>query len=471
MPTTRPQNGKVSCAAGPARPDGKLKRDEKRGDKLGHYDTWDALVPGLGVRTSATGRRTFVLVARYPGSRNPTRRALGVYGRLTLEQARKKARDWLELIRGGIDPAVAEEADRQAARRLNAATFAAVAEDYLRFQVIGPDPASPRQRKAPEVARDFRRVFVALWGDWPVTSISRHDVLALIESIRDHGTVATLAAYGKGGITDKAPAPGQARNLLGYLKTFFTWAIERGTYGLERSPCEHVKAARIIGERRSDDRTLNDSELFAFWGATGSLGYPFGSIYRLLLLSGLRLNEVADAAWSEFDLAKGIWTIPASRMKGKNGKARPHSVPLSADVLAILGGLPRFNRGEYLFSIAEGERPVWVSNKVKRQLDARMLDILRGLARERGDDPAKVSSPAWVNHDLRRTLRSRLSELRVSSDVAEAILAHIKPGIRGVYDRYEHFDEKRHALDLWATQLRSIVQPQPNVIEVAKARA
>ena len=84
MPTTRPQNGKVSCAAGPARPDGKLKRDEKRGDKLGHYDTWDALVPGLGVRTSATGRRTFVLVARYPGSRNPTRRALGVYGRLTL---------------------------------------------------------------------------------------------------------------------------------------------------------------------------------------------------------------------------------------------------------------------------------------------------------------------------------------------------------------------------------------------------
>jgi integrase len=260
-------------------------------------------------------------------------------------------------------------------------------------------------------------------------------------------------------------------NLLGYLKTFFTWAIERGTYGLERSPCEHVKAARIIGERRSDDRTLNDSELFAFWDATGSLGYPFGSIYRLLLLSGLRLNEVADAAWSEFDLAKGIWIIPACRMKGKNGKARPHSVPLTADIRAILGGLPRFNRGEYLFTITEGERPVWVSNKVKRRLDARMLDILRGLARERGDDSAKVSSPAWVNHDLRRTLRSRLSELRVSSDVAEAILAHIKPGIRGVYDRYEHFDEKRHALDLWATQLRSIVQPEPNVIEVAKARA
>ena len=92
-----------------------LKRDTKIEDKLGHYDTWDAVVPGLGVRTSATGRRTFVLMARYPGSRNPTRRALGVYGELTLEQARGKARGWLGLIRKGIDPAAAEEETRQAA--------------------------------------------------------------------------------------------------------------------------------------------------------------------------------------------------------------------------------------------------------------------------------------------------------------------------------------------------------------------
>jgi integrase len=75
--------------------------------------------------------------------------------------------------------------------------------------------------------------------------------------------------------------------------------------------------------------------------------------------------------------------------------------------------------------------------------------------------------PAWVNHDLRRTLRSRLSELRVDGEVAEAILAHVKPGIRGVYDRYEHFDEKRDALELWATTLRSITQPQKNIVEFA----
>lgn len=367
------------------------------------------------------------------------------------------------MIRKGIDPAIAEEERRQAALRLQANTFVGVAEDYFRLQVIGPDPQKPRQRKAAEVIRDFRRVFIAMWGERPITSISRHDVLGLIEGVRDNGTAATLAAYGKGGKADKAPAPGQARNLLGYLKTFFRWAISRDAYGLESSPCEYLKATDFT-ERQAGERTLTDAELIAFWQATGSMGYPHGPLYRLLLLSGLRLNEVADAVWSEFDLAKEIWTIPAIRMKGKNGKARPHSVPLTDDILAILSALPRFNGGEYLFSTTNGKSPVWVSDKVKRRLDARMLNTLQELAPKRGDD-AKVKLPAWVNHDLRRTLRSRLSELRVSADVAEAILAHVKPGIRGVYDRYEYFDEKRHALELWASQLKAITSA-PKIVSV-----
>src|SRR5262245_12158033 len=96
---------------------------------MGRTDTWDALVPGLGVRVSKTGKN-FVLMARYPGSQNPTRRALGGYGELTLERARAKARNWLELIRQGIDPADAEEEARQAELRKRAATFASVAEAY-----------------------------------------------------------------------------------------------------------------------------------------------------------------------------------------------------------------------------------------------------------------------------------------------------------------------------------------------------
>lgn len=442
-----------------------------------HADTWDTTVSGFGVRVSETGRRTFILMARYPGSRNPTRRAIGVYGEMSLADARAKAIRWRDQIRKGIDPAVAEEEARLAALRRQENSFAAVVGHYLRQHVIGPDSDKPKQRNGREVERDFARTFIPVWGERPITSITNRDVREIIEDVRDYGTATMLA---RKGIKEKngkkmrvaARAPGQARNLLSYLKTFFSWAIERDDYGLEISPCDRLKAARLIGPRESDHRILDDLELFAFWRATQRLGYPFGPLYRLLLLSGLRLNEVADATWTEFDLAKAAWTIPAERMKGKPGKAKPHVVPLTAEMLEILCDLPRFNRGEYLFSSMFGERPVWVNDKIKKRLDQRMLHTLRALARSRGDDPGKVKLNPWVNHDLRRTLRSRLSELRVNSDVAEAVLAHVKPGIRGVYDRYEYFDEKRHALDAWSARLRGIVEPPPkNVIELHAARA
>jgi integrase len=314
-------------------------------------------------------------------------------------------------------------------------------------------------------------VFIALWGERLITSITHADILGVIEGVRDSGTAAMIAAYGKGPKAGKAPAPEQARTLLVYMKTFFGWAIERGTYGLQGSPCAFMKQARVIGARNSKDRILDDAELVAFSRAAARMPYPFGPLYRLLLLSGLRLNELADATWGEFDLKEGVWTIPAARMKGKNGKARPHIVPLTADILAVLSNLPRFNHGEYLFSATNGTQPVWVAQRVKKRLDVRMLSTLRALAKLLGDDVAKVRLEPWVNHDLRRTVRSRLSQLRVDADVAEAILAHVKSGIRGVYDKYEYFDEKRHALELWATRLRSITKPESNVVELAKVRA
>ncbi len=81
-------------------------------------------------------------------------------------------------------------------------------------------------------------------------------------------------------------------------------------------------------------------------------------------------------------------------MKGRNagnGQARDHVVPLTDDILAIFDGLPRFKKGEHLFSTTFGASPVWMCDKIKKRLDARMLRTLRALARQRGDDPAKVS--------------------------------------------------------------------------------
>jgi hypothetical protein len=281
-----------------------------------------------------------------------------------------------------------------------------------------------------------------VWGERPIVDITGRDVRDLIR-------------------TKRKTAPAQARNLLGTIKRLFAWAVDEDSYGLTVSPAMAIKPSKIIGDKKTGDRILSDTELFALWRAVTRLPYLYGPAYQLLILNALRLNEVADAAKPEFDFAGKVWVIPADRMKGKNGKARPHAVPLTAESLAILKNLPEFTGGNFLFSTTFGKSPAWMTSKVKERIDKRMLRTLRALARHRGDDPDKVTLAPWVNHDIRRTVRSNLSRLKVTEEAREAVLAHARPGIKGVYDLYDYFDEKREALELWAARLRSIVAPPP----------
>src|SRR5262245_61750156 len=85
---------------------------------------WDALVPGFGLRITDRGVKSFVLVTRYPGSTNPSPRSLGVYGAISLEAARVKAREWIKLIGDGVDPT-------QHAISKRAETFQAIANEYF----------------------------------------------------------------------------------------------------------------------------------------------------------------------------------------------------------------------------------------------------------------------------------------------------------------------------------------------------
>ncbi|MFV0798926.1 Arm DNA-binding domain-containing protein [Brucella sp. MAB-22] len=106
------------------------------------YDIQDGIVPGLAVRVTDKGTKSFVMVARFPGSSNPTRRAIGEYGRVSLEQARTTAREWHELIRRGIDPRSAANASKDAEVQRRERTFGKVVEDYLKLVVVGSDEKS-----------------------------------------------------------------------------------------------------------------------------------------------------------------------------------------------------------------------------------------------------------------------------------------------------------------------------------------
>ncbi len=447
-------------------------------DGIRHGDVvMDDITPNFGVRVLGTPDKptySFVLVTRFPGATNPTRAAIAPFvfdsrdervAAESLRRARNKARTWLNSIEEGRDPRIEEERQRQVELHKANSTFAAVCEDWFAQKL-------PSERRGKDVETDVRREFLPRWKALPIADITDEEIIRVIK----------LKAR---------TAPSQARNLLGHARRLLQWAVDQRIYGLKVSPCAGIKPVAIVGEKISRDRVLDDDETFAFWRAASRLPYPAGPVYQLLALTGLRLNEVADASWTEFHpaVARALrqrgdkpidwtqfdpeqlsWTVAASRMKGKNNKARAFAVPLTPDMLAILENLPVFAGGDFLFSRNFGRKPAVMSTEIKDNLDARMLRTLQAMARKRGEDPGAAELKPWVNHDLRRVVRSGLSKLHIAEEVREAVLAHARPGIKGTYDIHNYFDEKRDALVKWGARLRSIVEPAPVTSNVVALR-
>jgi integrase len=390
-------------------PDGKAK------------DIWDGLLRGFGIRVQGNApTKTFILHMRFPGSPNPTRRALGRYPAMTLEDARNKAREWIALVHRGVDPHHEEERQRIEALRAHRNSFALVAEDFIADYLAD-------KRSGDDWAREIRRELVGRWGDRPVTSVTKDDVATMVREIRMRG------------------APHQARAVYGHCKLLFGWAI--GVGKLDNSPCDRLKPKFLFPDAERTvkrKRTLSDDELRAYWQAALNEPYPWGPLFRLLLLTGQRRSEVAEAHWDEFDLPRKLWTIPAERMKNK----AVHGVPLTDEMIGILNTLPRFKNGGFLFSTDFGKRPVIGFTRIKQRLNSAV----------------KTQRP-WVLHDVRRTVRSHLSPLigpGITDEVRELVIAHMPGVLAQIYDQYTYEPEKRLCLELWGKRLHEIVGNEPD---------
>jgi integrase len=391
----------------------------------------DTAVPGLRLRISPKGHRRFILVTHFPGQKHASRRGLMA---TDLKEAREEALEWKRLVRRGVDPHEDEERKKREALRRRKDTFLAVAEAYI------ADLHRRKCRSAAFADREIRRELISKWSERPISEIDRSDVVTLVEAIRDR------------------PSPYSAHTAFSFVRSLFGWAIHRGEYGLETSPCDRLKPAKLIGEKKPRQRVLTDDEIRVFWRATNKLGYPNGTMLRMLLLTGQRRAEVARAHWGEFDFDAKVWTVPPERFKSDS----THLVPLTADVLALLCGLPRFKSGDFVFATGRGAVPVNNFSRVKYLLDEMMLEELR-----QADPNAKLTP--FVLHDLRRTMRTRLSSLRVPDTVAEMVIGHGRKGLQRVYDQHKFIDEMREALEAWNALLRAIVNPPPaNVVPLAE---
>jgi hypothetical protein len=371
--------------------------------------------------------------------------------------AREKARAWHALVSNGLDPRAVEEeqSKREEAARLaqaakKANTFAAYAERYI---------AGRTNRRAAQDAREIRRLLISEWASRPMHEIAPRDVRQVIDKI-------------------KVRAPYDAKNAWTHAVGIFKGAVHEEL--LEASPCASLDKRLLFKgvKLRHRDRYLSDAEVFALWRAAGRLGYPAASAIRLLILLGVRNNEMVEARWSEFSpelrriirdaqskrervnwsavaAADKAWRVPPERFKSES----ENIVALPDAACEILELVPRFKGCDFVFT-NDGTKPMWLGDKLKRVVDRRMLRSFRALARRRRDD-AEPKVPGWVWHDLRRTMRTNMSALGIADHVAEMCLGHARKGLQRVYDQHRFVEQMREAREAWAAKVLGIVSPAP----------
>jgi integrase len=380
-----------------------LKLESGRKDCL----VFDAACPGLGVRLTAKGTRTFVAQWTDPATRRKVREPLGVWGNLTLENARDAARARLGAVAKGID-VTAERRDRkatdQAKRAEEALTFDKLVEEWAALHLTHRRP-----RYAVEAERAIRYSLAELMKR-PAARITRAEAVNALDK---------LAQNGKAAMTGR---------VMAYARAAFRWAQKRGK--VETNPFADLPVSASTTER---DRVLTDAELAAIWQATDGLGALFAPLVKVLILTLQRREEVAGMRWSELSADLSRWTIPAARMKNR----KPHDVALPEAARAVLRDLPRLEGSVFVFTTT-GRTAVSGFSKAKARLDA-----LSGVSE-------------WRLHDLRRTGVSKLAALGFDSIVADKLLAHQPAKLRGVaavYQRHDFAAERARALDAWAVHV------------------
>lgn len=391
----------------------------------------DPALSGLYLVIQPSGAKSWALRYRFGGK--PAKLTLGKWPLMGVADARTAATEALEAVEHGRNPAVAKKAVKAEQRE------AILTErDKIKTLVALFDKRHlSGLKRGHEVRRALDVHVVGAWGERDIGDITKRDVIDLLDGIADSGRMVT------------------ANRVRAYLNKFLNWAVERDVIAM--NPATGVKA---VAKEVSRDRILSDDEIRLLWLAGDKIGFPWGPFAKVLLLTGQRLNEVAQMPRAE--IRGELWSLPPNRTK--NGRA--HDVPLSGAVLDVLAALPRTS-ASYVFS-TNGNSPLQGFYKGNNHLRAKMAEI----ATEEAGEPVEIEH--WTWHDLRRTCATGLARLGIAVRVTEACLNHVSgtaAGIVSVYQRHDYADEKRQALEAWARFVSQLVEGKPdNVVRMAAAK-
>lgn len=369
----------------------------------------DSLCTGLYLVIQPTGKKSWQVRYRHGGTHR--RMTLGNYPVLSLADARQRARSTLAAATEGQDPAAEVKAAKAPKPEDDRNKICNLVEQFDKRHLS-------TLKSGREARRQFDTHILPAWGERDIQSITKRDVVDLLDELIDQGKATT------------------ANRIRAYLSKFFNWCASRDI--IEVPPTLSVKAP---AKEKTRDRVLSDDEIRWLWKACDEEGFPWGTAAKIMLLTGQRLNEVVQM--TDDEVHGETWRLSARRTK--NGRA--HDVPLSDAALGVLSQVERINGNQGFIFTTTGTTSVSGFFKGKSHLAARMQRI----ASEEREEPVEI--PRWTFHDLRRTCATGMARLGIPVRVTEAVLNHVSGtggGIVAVYQRHDYADEKRRALEAWS---------------------
>ena len=360
---------------------------------------FDDSLKGFGLRVREGGGRTWVY--QFKIGRQTRRWKIGTWPTLSASAARHEVTkpDGIAVqVASGRDP-VAEKIAKKNTHD-TADTFENISALYLaaKKKRLKPRSFDLIQRHLTKHAKPLHKL--------PVDAISQRDVAELFAALADESGAVT------------------SNRVRSTVAACLTWAMKMGR--AKANPA----AFTVKEDERERTRVLSDDELVKLWQTLPEGDY--GDIVRLLILSGQRKSEIGDLQWSEIDMQRGTITLPPKRVK--NG--REHVIFMSAPVREILERKQKEKTEgrDYVFGFGRGGFSGW--SRCKERLDA-----------------ALGKMPAWVVHDIRRTVASGMGNLGVAPHVIEGVLNHAsgsRAGVGAIYNKSKYEKETREALIQWA---------------------
>jgi integrase len=366
---------------------------------------------------SKAGTASWVLRYRKDGKRPEL--TIGNYPDISLTEARKLAGQYRASIDQGSDPAK-EKATKKEKARTEEWTVALLAEDYRAKQLTEAQFAKGTRYYR---SLDLKNAIIPKLGKRTVTSVTGQDI---VQMIQDNGDTWTIS-----------------KRVLTTATKLFDHAA--GLRIVHINPCIGIRLTSLLGPRPpiKERVMLHEVDLRTLLATIDTLGTENSLALRLLLATCVRGSELVQAKWADVDLDKLTWYVPKGNTKMRKGFYVPIA-PSAAEWFKELRALA----GDSPFVL-----PARNSLRAGTHIDPRTL----WAAITRAFDTGRFSITKFTPHDVRSTAKGHMMNMGIPDYVSELALNHVVKGMQAIYDVRKEIPEKRHAMNVWADYLASLM--------------